>query len=126
MDSQLTTETMPDLLDLKKRVDSHLSRREKTLKQTAEIIRKFLHNDLTDIYDLEEVQSEAEMILDAMNVRGRVLESMIDNNHTITHVIWTNYLKHNKINICKDKKISALKETQDLIEKLHINHMEIS
>ena len=124
MGAELTTQPFPDLLDLKLRLDAHLTRRDLTMKQAAKKISEFLTTDLTDPYDLEDLQGNIELVLDVVNVKGRTLEIMLDNNHTVAHVIWVNYLNHNKITTDKNKKITELEETKVLMQKLQIDHIE--
>ena len=123
METELTTAPMPDLLDLRRRVQGHLNRRDLSMQQTANKIKEYMTNNLTDPYDLNDLQDGIEMVVDVVNIRGRALENMLNNNHTIAHVIWTNYLHQTKIAIGKDTKITDLKETKDFIEKLHIDHV---
>ena len=131
MGVELTTDAMPDLIDRQRRLDTHLGNRNMTLKETAAKLDQFLHPKIDQmdedgmIFELEALQGEAAMVLAVPNMKGRVLESMLNNNHTLAYMVWTNYLIHNKIPI-KDKKISEIHITKELIAKLEKDHIEFS
>ena len=126
MGVELTSQPMPDIIDRQRRLDVHLENRQMTLKQTADKIGDLMKSDVDqmDLYELEDLQGEVQMILYTPGLKGKVLESMFDNNHTLTYMVWTNYLVHNRIPINKDKKISELEVTKTLITKLEVNPFE--
>ena len=117
---------MPDIIDRQRRLDVHLGNRNMALKDTAARIANFLDSDFRqmDYYEVDDLQSEMQLILASPGLKGRALESMINNNHTLTYMIWTNYLIHNKIPI-KDTKISEMPMTKKLIAQIEFDIEQI-